>query len=138
MFIPEYTITNKVLQNIALIEYVKAVADQSVILKSWEKNLQKQEQTYFIKKNLELEGIKISLEEIKKYVDGLSPFPAGIVLGIKKSLDITQTLAQSYEIEEEDIITMYGAVTGLNENSLKLYREKKTPSSSEKIEKNLV
>jgi hypothetical protein len=41
MFIPELTITPKILRNISAFEYAKAVIENTVILPTWEKQLQK-------------------------------------------------------------------------------------------------
>lgn len=132
MFIPEYTITNKILQNIASIEHVKAISEISVILNSWEKRQQKEAEIEFIRRNLLLEGIKTSENEIKKYVDGITPFPAGIVQGIKKGLEITQIPTFSHELNEGDINQIYFALKELPpENpqfTTQIYRDKKTSS----------
>jgi len=132
MFIPEYTITNKILQNIASIEHVKAISEISVILNSWEKRQQKEAEIEFIRRNLLLEGIKTSENEIKKYVDGITPFPAGIVQGIKKGLEITQISTFSHELNEEDINQIYFALKELPPEdpqfTAQIYRDKKTSS----------
>ncbi|MBD3365797.1 hypothetical protein GF360_00435 [candidate division WWE3 bacterium] len=112
MYIPEYTITNKTLQNITVIEYLKAVAETKVILPSWEKNLKKEAQVQFIKNNLNLLGIRTDVKEIKKYLDGLVKKPAELVENIKKSMDYVQILVQSPEIGEEDLRVLYGILLG--------------------------
>jgi Fic family protein len=135
MFIPEYTITNKILQNIASIEYVRAIAEHSVILNSWEKRQQKEAEVKFIRKNLNLEGIKIGEDEIRSFVDGITPFPAGIVQGIKKGLDITQNNSFSYELDEKDIIDLFYALSGMDIKKAQIYRNKKLPVFSSDTQK---
>ena len=127
MFIPEYTITNKILQNIASIEYVKALADHSVILTSLENRQKKVAEVDFIRANLNLEGIKIGNEELNKYVDGIVPLPAGIIQGIKKSLDSIQNDTLSGEINEGDILEIFAQLSGYEEfqkQNISMYREK--------------
>ncbi len=128
MFIPEYTITNKILQNIAQIEHAKAVTEMCVILDSWKKRQQKEATIDFIRKNLLLEGIKVTEEEIKKYVDEITPFPAGIIQGIKKGLDITQYPSFPHETSEEDLNLLYLAIKD-TQKPLQIFRDKKYQNS---------
>lgn len=125
MYIPEYTITNKILDNITIIEYLRAVAETQVILPSWEKELERKAQVQFIKNNLNLMGIKTDLEKIKKYLDGIIKEPAELIKNIKKSMEVTRILSQSPEMEEEDLQTLYKSLHGMDENKkdISLYRE---------------
>jgi hypothetical protein len=107
MFIPEYTITNRALESISTIEYVRAVAKLSVILPSWEKKLQKEARTDFIKTNLNLMGIRPDPEEISRYLDGINKNPAQLVENINASIDTAKQLSQIYEIDEQSISALY-------------------------------
>ncbi|HOM77932.1 MAG TPA: hypothetical protein PLT50_01860 [bacterium] len=128
MFIPEYTITNKILQNIAKIEHTKAITEMCVILDSLRKRQQKEATIDFIRKNLLLEGIKTSEEEIKKYIDKITPFPAGIIHGIKKGLEITQYPTISLEVNEKDLTELYMATKDTTK-PLQVFRDRKYHNS---------
>lgn len=125
MYVPEYTITNKILQNVASVEYAKAVAEHSVILGSWEKRQQKEADIKFIQENLFLEKIRVSEEEVKSWVDGIIPFPAGIVRGIKRGLDFTRKYLPGYEINEEDLSQLYKELQDERKDTILMYRSQK-------------
>ncbi len=127
MYIPEYTITNRILGSIATIEYLRAVAETKVILPSWQRKLKKEAKVKFFKDNLNMLGIKTDLEQIKKYIDGLQENPAELVDNISKSLNQVKILAQTSEIEEEDVKNLYASLTGNNlsqKNKLQIYRNR--------------
>lgn len=107
MYIPEYTITNKMVESLTKIEYLRAISETKSIFPSWQKILQKKAEVNFIKANLNLLGIQTDVKEIKRFVDGLSKNPADLVRNIKKSMDYSQLLAQSFGIEEKGIQNMY-------------------------------
>lgn len=130
MYIPEYTITNRILAHIATVEYAKAVADTKVILPSWEKNLQKEADAKFLKDNLNLLGIHIDLQEIKKYLDGISKTPSEIIVSLKKSIDSTQILAQGLEIDEKDLSNLYKDLQNTQDQNLSVYRQNKIENAT--------
>ncbi len=124
MYIPEYTITNGILTNIAVIEFVRATAQAKIILPSWEKNQQKEAKVQFIKSNLNILGIKEDLTEIRKVVDKIAENPARLVQSILTSIDIVRIGSQNYEIDEKDVEDLYRALIEISEgSSLQMYRE---------------
>jgi len=56
MYTPEYTITNKMLESLTKIEYLRAIAETKSIFLSWQKNLQKETRVNFIKSEPEFAG----------------------------------------------------------------------------------
>jgi Fic family protein len=72
MFLPEYTITNKTLNNIAQIDYNRALIETTPILPNWEKQLRKEAKLWAIYSSLRFTGNNLVLEDVKRFVDGLS------------------------------------------------------------------
>ena len=132
MYTPEYTITNKMLESLTKIEYLRAIAETKSIFLSWQKNLQKETRVNFIKANLNLLGIQTDIEEIKRFVDGLSKNPADLVKNIEKSMNYSQLLAQSFETKEKGIQNMYRIITdGKRSDSPAPYRQEKIKGKTE-------
>lgn len=71
MFLPEYTITNKVLKNIATVEYAKALAENTPILPTLEESMQKEAQFCVIKAICAELGKTFGDNQIKMALDGL-------------------------------------------------------------------
>ena len=134
MYIPEYTITNKILQSISIIEHLKAITETQIILPSWEKKLQKDAKVDFFKDNLKILGITPNTEEIKKYLDGLVENPGELIQNINSALEKVTILAQTSDMDEENLRQVYqiimGGIDTLEESTLKtkdtlLYRRQK-------------
>ncbi len=131
MFIPEYTITNRILDNVAEIERVRSIAQLCVILPSWKARMRKEAKIEFFKVNLNLLGIRADLDEIKKYLDGMEDNPANLVKNIKASIETAQKLSQSYEIDEETISLLYQSIIGSEEMKIpQMYRKRATDSGT--------
>ena len=132
MYIPEYTITNKMLESLTKIEYLRAIAETKIIFPSWQSKLQKEAEVSFIKANLNLLGIQTDIKEIKRFVNGLSKNPADLVKNIKKSLDYSQLLAQSFETGEKGIQNMYRIIMdGKLSDRPPSYRQEKIKGKTE-------
>jgi hypothetical protein len=69
MFIPEYTITSKFLNNVAIFEYSKAVIENTIILPSWENQLIRETRVAITSAALKKYGLVWDIPEIKKSLD---------------------------------------------------------------------
>jgi len=103
MFVPEYSITPKVLKNISIIEYAKAVIENTPILPSWENQLKKEAkvilvQGYLINMGLNLDGLKV-----KGYLDNLDNNTPLEFMDLIKTLDLVGSLSQKKDFTEIEI-----------------------------------
>ena len=71
MFLPEYTITNKILKNIASVEYAKAIAENTPILPSLEESVQKDAAFRLIKTLAQDMAKTFTDNDIKMGLDGI-------------------------------------------------------------------
>ena len=71
MFIPEYSITTKILKNISVIEYAKAVIENTPILPSWESQLKKEAKVLLLHTHLKNVGLNIDQLKVKSYLDNI-------------------------------------------------------------------
>ncbi len=70
MFIPKYTITNKVLKDIGLIEAAKEVIMNAPLVPAWEAKFRKEAMERTVHHGTHLEGNPLSEEEVKDVLDG--------------------------------------------------------------------
>ena len=103
MFVPEYSITQKILKNISIIEYSKAILDTTKILPSWEKQLQREATARKTYSNLQMMGINYSFETVKKVLDQMSQEKIKEASNIEISLNLTEEIAKNKELEEVDL-----------------------------------
>lgn len=104
MFLPEFTITTKVLNNIAKAEYARSIIENTAILQTWQNQLTKDAKTDTIFAGLQTEGINLGYETVKKYVYELSnqssiPELASFVNAYKAASE----LAVNNDLQEQDI-----------------------------------
>lgn len=111
MYIPDYSITSKTLKNIALIEYGKAVIENTTILTTWEKQLQKDALNRTITYGLELEGYNVNLEGIKPHIDRLTKHTPTEIVNFEKAVNYACEVNKSKEFEEEDIKVLHKLLT---------------------------
>ncbi len=111
MYVPEYTITKEILNNIALIEYGKGIIENTTILPNWEKQLEKEATKRIIQSTLEIENYNISAEVVKKFVDGISATKDPALNGLKDALEKIAKISFSREFEEDDIKDINKALT---------------------------
>lgn len=102
MFVPEYTITAKTLKNISLLEYSKAIIENTVVLPAWERQMQNQSMIEEIYSNLQLEGVNVSTDQIKKNIDSPTNSPKEIY-GATASFELSREIGKHHEINEQDI-----------------------------------
>ena len=70
MYSPKYTITNKILKEIGLIEAAKEVIENAPIIPSYEKKFQSDAITRTIHHGTHIEGNDLSMEQTKKVLEG--------------------------------------------------------------------
>jgi hypothetical protein len=104
MFLPEFTITTKVLNNIAKAEYARAVVENTTILPTWQAQLAKDAKTDTVFAGIQTENINLGYEVVKKYVYGLTS-----KTDIPQLTDFVETynnaleLAVNKDLQEQDI-----------------------------------
>ncbi len=102
MFVPEYTITSKTLNNITITEYSRAIIESTVILPSWERQLKHQTEIDEIYANLQLEGLHIEHEGVKRILDNVKTnTSAKLVLAYKVAIDLINE--SDNELSENDL-----------------------------------
>jgi len=70
MFIPKYTITNKILKDIGIIEAAKEVIMNAPLVPAWEAKFRKEAMERTVHHGTHLEGNPLSEEEVKDILDG--------------------------------------------------------------------
>ncbi len=70
MFIPKYTITNKVLKDIGIVEAAREIIVNAPLVPAWEAKFRKEAIERTIHHGTHLEGNPISLEEVKDVLEG--------------------------------------------------------------------
>jgi Fic family protein len=104
MFLPEFTITTKVLNNIAKMEYARAVVENTPVLQTWQNQLSKDTKTDAIFAGLQTEGINIGYDAVKKHIYGqhTSNLVTELV-NFTESFDLACDLAVNKDLQEQDI-----------------------------------
>ena len=105
MYIPEYSITPKILKNIASIEYARAVIENTSILPTWALQLQREALTSTVINLLHLEGVNADTEVVKSHIDGLinSDNQNSLIRQATTLLNKVSELSISTNIDEEVI-----------------------------------
>src|SRR3972149_9284952 len=70
MYIPQFTITNKILKNIGEIEAAKEVIEHAPLLPYWEKKFQDEAILRTTHYGTHIEGNELSLSQVQKILDG--------------------------------------------------------------------
>lgn len=70
MFIPKYTITNKILRNIGIIDAAREIIINAPLIPAWEAKFRKEAMERAVHHGTHLEGNKLSLEEAQDVLDG--------------------------------------------------------------------
>jgi Fic family protein len=103
MFVPEYTITSKILRNISQIEYNRSIIENTTILPSWEAQLQKDAKIDRFFAYLQLEKINLSYDAVKKYIDGLNESPSQELTNLVETFKLVEDISINKEFDEMDI-----------------------------------
>lgn len=128
MFVPEYSITSEVLNNISAIEYGKALIESTTILPHWKDQLKKESKIKTIKNSLEVDGTVIETETIKKYVDEISDKTPQVIKNFDDALTKSKEIAQQNELDEDKLKQINNILTdGVDEITAQpKYRSTKT------------
>jgi Fic family protein len=103
MFIPEYSITTKILKNISVIEYAKAVIENTPILPSWESQLKKEAKVLLLHTHLKNVGLNIDQLKVKSYLDNIDSNAPLEFSDLLNSLNLIDSLSQKKEFTETEI-----------------------------------
>lgn len=103
MFVPEYTITPGILQNIANIEYNRSYIENTVILPNFTDKLEKEAMLDYIVHSYKFYGEKINPEHIKKSLNMLDETKNSKVKNLMESLVLTEEISSTYELEENNL-----------------------------------
>jgi hypothetical protein len=125
MFLPEYTITNTILKNVATVEYAKALAENTPILPAVEESIQKEAVVALIKSiGMEM-GKELAENQIKMVVDGFSQnAPADLANVVKTVLD---TYSEQEDYTNTSLKLLYQSLTGVEDPNKAVYRTQKIP-----------
>ena len=123
MFLPEYTITNKILKNIATVEYAKALAENTPILPTLEESIQK-EASYDLVKALCTElGKEFNDSQVKMALDGLLQVVPPDLANIVKVVKMSATEQEEYS--NTCLKRIYQTLLGLGDAVKAPYRSQK-------------
>ncbi len=107
MFIPEYSITTKTLKNVANIEYCKAIIETCAILPHWQKQLEKEARIRTVTATLQFQGINISFDTVKKFIDKVEPATQKELVNLNTALDKLDDIGKYKDFEEDDFKTLH-------------------------------
>lgn len=123
MFLPEYTITNKILKNVATVEYAKALAENTPILPALEETIQK-EAVYDLITAIATEmGKQYSENQIKMAVDGLLQIVPSDLANIVKAVSHSSRASEDYS--NAGLKQVYQYLTGSEDSGKVSYRSQK-------------
>lgn len=111
MYLPEYSITSKTLNNISVIEYGKAIIESTTILPSWETQLKKEAIVKIAHGSLQLLGIIVDQQKIKAAVDDLNKSVNQEALNIIKAIFLADEISKNKEFEEVDLKYIHKTLT---------------------------
>jgi Fic family protein len=111
MFVPEYSITPRILKNIGTTEYSKALIDNSAILPAWRDNLVKEAKINTIFTISQLNGINVLRDSIKEYVDNVSFIIPQESKNLVETHDLTKEITKRKELEEKDVKSLHKNIT---------------------------
>jgi hypothetical protein len=103
MFVPEYSITSKILQNISIIEYAKAVIENTPILPSWENQLKKDAKVLLLHTYLKMAGFSMDQLKVKSFLDNLENNVPLEFMDLLNTVDLIIGLSAKKEFTEKEI-----------------------------------
>jgi Fic family protein len=111
MYMPEYSITSKTLSNISIIEYGKAIIENTTILPSWESKLKKEATVKIIHGSLQIIGINTDQQKIKAAVEDINKAVNHEALNIIKAVFLIDEISKNKEFEEVDLKYIHKTLT---------------------------
>jgi Fic family protein len=103
MFVPEYSITTKILKNISVIEYAKAVVENTPILPSWENQLKKEAKVLLLHTYLKNAGLNVDQLKVKSYLDNIDGNVPLEFSDLLNTLNLVEVLSEKKEFTETEI-----------------------------------
>lgn len=111
MYLPEYSITSKTLSNISIVEYGKAIIENTTILPSWESKLKKEAIVKIVHGSLHIIGINTDQQIIKSAVDDINKAVSQEALNIINSVFLADEISKNKEFEEVDLKYIHKTLT---------------------------
>ena len=111
MYIPEYSITPKTLSNVAIIEYGKALIENTTILPSWESQLKKEAKVKIVHGSLQLIGINSETQIIKQALDDIDRAPDQETSNVIKTTLLVDDISKNKEFDEVDLKYIHKTLT---------------------------
>lgn len=103
MFIPEYSITPKILKNISIIEYAKAVVENTPILPSWENQIKKEAKVLLLHTYLKSAGLNADILKVKSYLDNIEGNAPLEFRDLLNTINLIESLSEKKEFRETEI-----------------------------------
>ncbi len=111
MFVPEYSITSRTLSNISVIEYSKAIIENTTILPSWESQLKKEGIVKIVHGSLQILEINTDQRAVKSAVDDINKAVTQETLNIIKATFLADEISKNKEFEEVDLKYIHKTLT---------------------------
>lgn len=111
-YIPEYTVTNQILNSIAGIEYAKAIIESTTILPNWQKQLETEAKARTIAFSLQRYGLNVQYEDVKKRLNKMPVKVPSYVDRYITALNKVDEFSSSKDFDENDIRRLYQILTG--------------------------
>ena len=103
MFVPEYSITPAILKNISIIEYAKAVIENTSILPSWENQLKKETKVVFLQSYLQKSGLRFEQITVKGFLDNMEAKTPMEFFDLLKTFDLVSELSVKKDFSEKEV-----------------------------------
>jgi len=123
MYLPEFSITNKILNLVAEIEKSRSLIENTFILPFSRESLKKESKEKKIYNLLLLEDFDITITDVKRHLDSISPHLNPEILQVIDTLEHIEYLAKKKDSFENKVLVINSSLT--NENVL--YRTIKFP-----------
>jgi len=114
-FIPKYTITDKVINNLTLIASAREVIEQAHLVPQWEAKLRRQAILHNTHSSTAIEGNKLTLKQVEDLADGKKVIATEKdkqeVLNYFKSLKDIPKVAQKGNITTKDLLRIHNIIS---------------------------
>lgn len=114
MYVPEYSITPKILKNISAIEYAKAVIETTSVLTSWENQLKKEAKVLLLQAYLNKIGLRFEQIVVKGFLDQVEPDTPLEFYDLLNTFDLVEKLAVKKDFTEKEVREIAKALTHKN------------------------
>ena len=133
MFVPEYTITPGILQNIASVEYNRSYIENAAILPNFTQRLQKEAVQQYIVHSYKFYGENLDRKLVKRHLDGLPKTKNAKIENLRKGVELADQISATYELDENNIRQIKDTVAkGLVPRKLlSKYRSRRLPNKTD-------